>query len=70
MSEQTANGSGDLPPSAAARIDEACERFVSAWQAGHRPRIEEALESWARFAVERVAPEPAGARAVLSPPGR
>ena len=44
MSELTVNGSGDLPPSASARIGEACERFVSAWQAGQRPRIEEALE--------------------------
>lgn len=28
----------------AARIDEACGLFESAWQSGHRPRIEEALE--------------------------
>jgi len=45
MGEQTTNGSGDLPPTAAARIDEACGRFESAWQSGHRPRIEEALET-------------------------
>ena len=45
MSDQTTNGSDDSPPSAATRIDEACERFVSAWRAGQRPRIEEALQS-------------------------
>ena len=44
MGEQTANGSGDLPPTAAARIDDACGLYMSAWQSGHRPRIEEALE--------------------------
>ena len=44
MGEQTADGSGDLPPTADARIDEACGHFMSAWQSGHRPRIEEALE--------------------------
>ncbi len=45
MVEQTTDGSGDLPPTAAAGIDEACVRFESAWQSGHRPRIEDALET-------------------------
>jgi serine/threonine protein kinase len=45
MSEYTANGSSELPQMSSARIDEVCERFVSAWQAGHRPRIEDALET-------------------------
>ncbi|HEX8203144.1 MAG TPA: serine/threonine-protein kinase, partial [Isosphaeraceae bacterium] len=31
------------PPTVAARIDGACDRFEAAWQAGLRPRIEEAL---------------------------
>ena len=44
MGEQTTDGSGDLPPTADARIDEACGHFMSAWQSGHRPRIEDALE--------------------------
>ena len=36
--------SGDLLPTADARIDETCGHFMSEWQSGHRPRIEDALE--------------------------
>ena len=46
MGEQTTDGSDNLPPTAAARIDDACEHFMSAWQSGQRPRIEDALEAW------------------------
>ena len=46
MGERTANGSDELPTTAAARIDDACDHFMSAWQSGHRPRIEEALDIW------------------------
>jgi serine/threonine-protein kinase len=38
-------GGGDLQPTIAARIDEACDRFEAAWRAGRRPRIEEVLEA-------------------------
>ncbi len=70
MGEQTADGNGDLPPTAAARIDDACAFYMSAWQSGHRPRIEEALEICARSILGGVASEPAGARPVAPPPGR
>ena len=46
MGEQTTDGSDNLPPTAAARIDDACDHFMSAWQSGQRPRIEDALEAW------------------------
>jgi tetratricopeptide (TPR) repeat protein/Leucine-rich repeat (LRR) protein/tRNA A-37 threonylcarbamoyl transferase component Bud32 len=35
---------GPLSASALGRIDEACDRFEDAWQAGERPRLEEYLE--------------------------
>lgn len=35
----------DLPPTVAARIDEACDRFEADWAAGRRPRIEQVLEA-------------------------
>ena len=44
MCDRTADTGGDLSPTAAARIDDACGHYMSAWQSGHRPRIEEALE--------------------------
>ena len=44
MGERTASDSGDLSRTVAARIDDACDLYMSAWQSGHRPRIEEALE--------------------------
>ena len=44
MGEQTTDDSVDLPPTADSRIDEVCGHFMSAWQSGHRPQIEEALE--------------------------
>ena len=44
MGDRTPDTSADQSPTAAARIDEACGHFMSAWQSGHRPRIEEALE--------------------------
>src|SRR4051812_34123521 len=33
----------ELPPTMAARIDEACDRFEAAWKAGSRPRLEDYL---------------------------
>ena len=44
MGEQTTDGRGDSPPTTDARSDETCGHFMSEWQSGHRPRIEEALE--------------------------
>ena len=35
--------SGSLPATVVDRIDQACDRFESAWQAGRRPRIEDHL---------------------------
>src|SRR5262249_3319540 len=32
-----------LPPGLAARLDPVCDRFESAWLAGERPRLEDAL---------------------------
>jgi hypothetical protein len=34
-----------LPASVLGRIDEACDRFEDAWQAGHRPRLVDFLEA-------------------------
>jgi serine/threonine-protein kinase len=45
MSGQTAGDAGDLTPTVAARIDEACDCFEADWRAGRRPRIEELLEA-------------------------
>jgi serine/threonine protein kinase/tetratricopeptide (TPR) repeat protein len=44
MGELTTDDGRGLPPTAAARIDDACRFYMSAWQSGHRPRIEEALQ--------------------------
>ena len=44
MGQETTNGRGGLPPTNDARSDETCGHFMSEWQSGHRPRIEEALE--------------------------
>ncbi len=44
MGDRTPETSADQSPTAAARIDDACGHYMSAWQSGHRPRIEEALE--------------------------
>jgi eukaryotic-like serine/threonine-protein kinase len=44
MGERTADENGDLPPTVAARSEDVCSFYMSAWQSGHRPRIEDALE--------------------------
>jgi hypothetical protein len=43
MSERTYVHDGALPLSAERRVNEACNRFELAWQAGRRPRIEDYL---------------------------
>src|SRR5262249_30644153 len=45
MSEPTVESSGDLPRTMAPRSDDPCVRYMSAWQSGHRRRIEEAIEN-------------------------
>jgi len=35
-----------LPPSLGRRIDQACNHFEAAWQAGPAPRIEDSLDGW------------------------
>ena len=70
MGERTADDSGDLSRTVAARIDDACDLYMSAWQSGHRPRIEEALEMCPPPYSDGAASEPARARPVAPPPGR
>jgi serine/threonine protein kinase/ABC-type branched-subunit amino acid transport system substrate-binding protein len=43
MNEAHGPGEEMLPPSLAARVDAACDRFEAAWQAGQRPRVEDYL---------------------------
>jgi eukaryotic-like serine/threonine-protein kinase len=45
MGERTADAGGDLPRTEAPRIDDAYSLYMSAWQSGHRPRLEEVLEN-------------------------
>ena len=45
MGERTANDPGDLPRTVGPGIDDAFSFYMSAWQSGHRPRLEEVLEN-------------------------
>ena len=68
MSEQTADGNGDVPVTAVATIEEARGHFMSAWQCGQRPRIEDALEAANASDSLALFPKPPGARAFTQAP--
>jgi hypothetical protein len=46
MTERSGSRDASLPLALVRRIDEACNRFELAWEAGGRPRIEDALHDW------------------------
>src|SRR5262249_50800441 len=45
MRSESVNEVATLPPDAAQRIDQACDRFEAGWAAGQRPRVEDYLET-------------------------
>jgi hypothetical protein len=44
MGERPADNRGELPPTVSVRNEDPCDLYMSAWQSGHRPRIEDALK--------------------------
>jgi eukaryotic-like serine/threonine-protein kinase len=45
MTQAPASHSSTLPATAAEAVDQVCDRFEAAWQAGQNPHIEEYLRS-------------------------